>query len=240
MSLSDQSVHENVGRIILHVLISSHHTGWCFLKAQMRHDTHALAQTMHIHATSIRITHADRSSKSRRSDPLERPNRPSRGPMHPPQRARHGGCRRRGPCHMQWPQRHDNDRLAAAIDLCVDPCGWRRRRSSSACTAAETPPKRSWHLPGMWGNALRQWEGRGGARLAVVRKFGPDHGAEASGRKARLWVEGRLQGGPRTSRVAKEVSEVAKTMGKSNAVEESTCEGRQGSAKAAPVLTPSG
>ena len=147
--------------------------------------------------------------------------------MHPPQRARHGGCRRRGPCLQQWPQRHDNDRLAAAIDLCVDPCGWRRRRSSSACTAAETPRKRSWHLPGMWGNALRQWEGRGGARLAVVRKFGPDHGAEASGRKARLWVEGRLQGGSRTSRVAKEVSEVAKTMGKSNAVEEITCKGLQ-------------
>ena len=117
------------------------------------------------------------------------------------------------------------DRLAAAIDLCVDPCGWRRRRSSSACTAAETPPKRSWHLPGMWGNALRQWEGRGGARLAVVRKFGPDHGAEASGRKARLWVEGRLQGGPRTSRVAEKVSEIAEMMGKSNAVEEITCKG---------------
>ena len=92
----------------------------------------------------------------------------------------------------------------------------------------------------MWGNALRQWEGRGGAKLAVARRFGPDHGAEASGRKVRSWVEGRLQGGPRTSRVAKEVSEVTKTMGKSNAVEESTCEGRQGSAKAAPVLTPSG
>ena len=114
MRLSDQSVHENVVRIIPHVLIWSHHTGWCFLKAQMRHDTHALAQTMHIHATSIRIMHDDRSSKSRRADPLERPVRPNRGPMHPPQRARHGGCRRRGPCLQQWPQRHDNDRLAAA------------------------------------------------------------------------------------------------------------------------------
>ena len=122
-----------------HRRISSHHTGWCFLKAQMRHDTHALAQTMHIHATSIRITHADRSSKHRRADPLERLNRPNRGPMHPPQRARHGGCRRRGPCLQQWPQRHDIDRLAAAIDLCVDPCGWRRRQSSLACTAAREP-----------------------------------------------------------------------------------------------------
>ena len=240
MGLSDQSVHENVGRIILHVLSSSHNPTWCFLKAQIRHDTHALAQTIHIHATSIPITHDDCSSKSRRADPLERPVRPSRGPMHPPRRAQHGGCRRRGPCHQQWPQRHDNDRLSAAIDLCVDPRGWRRRRSSSACTAAEKPRKRSSHLPGMWGNALRQWEGRGGARLAVVRKFGPDHGAEASGRKAQLWVKGRLQGGSHTSRVAKEVSEVAKMMGKSNAVEQSTCEGRQGSAKAAPVLTPSG
>ena len=160
MGLSDQSVHENVGRIILHVLISSHHTGWCFLKAQMRHDTHALAQTMHIHATYVRITHDDRSSKSRRADPLERPDRPERGPMHPLRRVRHGTCRRRGPWHQQWPQRHDSDRLAAAIDLCVDPCGWRRRRSSSARTAAEEPRKRSWDLPGMWGNALRQWEGR--------------------------------------------------------------------------------
>ena len=57
MSLSDQSVHVNVGRIILHMLISSHHTRWYFLKAQMRHGTHALAQTLHIHAASVR-THA--------------------------------------------------------------------------------------------------------------------------------------------------------------------------------------
>ena len=79
----------------------------------------------------------------------------------------------------------------------------------------------------MWGNALRQWEGRGGARLAVVRRFGPDHGAEASGRKARSWVEERLQGGPRTSRAAEKVSEIAEMMGKSNAVEEITCKGLQ-------------
>ena len=149
MSFGDQSVHENVGLIILHVLFPSHNTRWCIFKVQMHHDKHALVQTVHIHATFIPIMHDDRSSKSRRADPLERPERPNRGPMHPPQHARHGGCRRRGPCHQQWPQRHDNDRLAAAIDLCVDLCGCRRRRSSSACTAAETPRKRSWHLPGM-------------------------------------------------------------------------------------------
>ena len=147
--------------------------------------------------------------------------------MHPLRRVRHGTCRRRGPWHQQWPQRHDSDRLAAAIDLCVDPCGWRRRRSSSARTAAEEPRKRSWDLPGMWGNVLRQWEGSRGAKLAAARRFRADHNAQASGRKVRSWVEGRLQDGPRTSRAAEKVSEVAKMIGKSKAVEESTCEGTQ-------------
>ena len=182
---------------------------------------------MHIHATSIRITHDDRSSKSRRADPLERLNRPNRGPMHPAQRARHGGCRRRGPCLQQWPQRHDNDRLAAAVDLCVDQCGRRRRRSSSAGTTAEEPRKRLRHLPGMRGNALRHWEDSGGARLAATHRLRADHGAEASRREARSWVEGRLNSGPRTSRAAEKVSEIAKMMGKSNVVEEITCKGAQ-------------
>ena len=195
---------------------------------------------MHIHATSIPITHDDRSSKSRRADSLERPNRPNRGPVHSSRRATHGTCRWRGPCHQQRPQRHDNDRLAAAIDLCVDLRRWRRQRSSSACTAAAEPPKRSWHLPGMWRNKLRQWEGSRGARLAAVRRFSADHGAEASRRKVRSWVEGRLKGGPRTSGAAEKVSKVAKMIVKSNAVEDITCEGRQGSANAAPVLSPSG
>ena len=182
---------------------------------------------MHIHATSIRITHDDRSSKSRRADPLERLNRPNRVPMHPVQRARHGACRRRGPCLQQWPQRHDNDRLVAAVDLCVDLCGRRRRRTSSAGTAAEEPRKRLWHLPGMRGNALRHREDSGGARLAAAHRFRADHGSEASRREARSWVEGRLKGGPRTSRAAEKVFEIAKMMGKSNSVKERTCKGPQ-------------
>ena len=87
---------------------------------------------------------------------------------------------------------------------------------------------------------MRQWEGSRGTRLAAVRRCRADHKAQASERKARSWVEGRLQGGPRTSRGAEKVSVVAEMMVESNAVEESTCEGRQGSAKAAPELTPSG
>ena len=174
------------------------------------------------------------TSKSRRANPLERPNRPIRSPKHALRHAQHGPVGGAGSAASSGRNNARTNASRPAIDLCVDV-----RRPVRLAAAAFVV---GWHGGGGGADAVVAPAGHIGQQTASI---GGDRRrkaqwAKASGRKARLWVEGRLQGGPRTSRAADKVSEVAKIMGKSNAVEWSTCKGGQRSAKAAPVLAPCG
>ena len=159
-------------------------------------------------AMTMRLT-----SKSRRANPLERPNRPIRSPKHALRHAQHGPVGGAGSAASSGRNNARTNASRPAIDLCVDV-----RRPVRLAAAAFVV---GWHGGGGGADAVVAPAGHIGQQTASI---GGDRRrkaqwAKASGRKARLWVEGRLQGGPRTSRAADKVSEVAKIMGKSNAVE---------------------